>query len=263
MVSRREAVDGERESTLDRRRLLLTAGGIAAAASLAGCSSVTDYEFTADPVVLPGEARTDLNYETVREEPVVVERSRTVGGLVINATVASRVAVYASTADREHATAEAPSVGAVSTPKASVMGRSFNPLARLSLSNLLTSETGTRVLERAGLEVVGHSRTGVGWRRGPTLIAGRDGVCMGVDTSLESYAGVLAGRPPTVAFVHLARVDADGVVIALAIHGHDVEDPGREFVGPTPGYLSPDAFDAAVDRFDRFSAALAYRERTG
>lgn len=55
------------------------------------------------------------------------------------------------------------------------------------------------------------------------------------------------------------RVDAESVVIAATVHGHDVEDPGRAFVGPDAGYLSPAAFEGAVDTFAAATAAFEYQ----
>lgn len=243
-----------------RRRLLGTVGATMLATGLAGCGSVTTYEFGATPVVLGDDAREELGYVTVRREPVIVERSRTVGGVDMDVTVESPVAVYGTPAETERATAAAPTVGAVSTPNATVMDRSFNPLVRLSLPNLITSESGTRVLARLGLDVIGAMGERMHWKHGPTFVAGRKGTCLGLETTLESYAGVLGGSTPSVAFVHLTRVDTDSVVITAAVHGQDVEDPGRAFVAPEDGYLSPAAFRGAVDTFAAASAAFAYRE---
>jgi hypothetical protein len=98
----------------------------------------------------------------------------------------------------------------------------------------------------------------VRWRRGPTAVGGRAGSCLGHATGLESYAGVVAGDPPSVAVVHLARVDDDSVVIPAAVHGHDVEEPGRALVGPEKAYLSPGEVETAVDVLARVAGGLQY-----
>jgi len=242
-----------------RRQLL---GGIlatAATAGLAGCAEATSYEFRATPVVLGSDARAALDYATLDRERVVTERSREVGGVDLTVTVENHTAVYGASGE-PGGSAEAPTVGAVSTPRATVMGRSFNPLARLSLANLLTSDAGTRFLVRTGLDDVGSGSKTVRWVRGPTRIAEQDGRCLGTETTLESYAGVLGGDPPSVVFVHLTRVDADDVVLAAAVHGHDVTEPDRTFVGPDTGYLSPDDFAAAVGTYATATAGLTYPE---
>lgn len=226
---------------------------------LAGCGSVTNYEFSAPPVVLPTDKLTDENYQTIINEPVVAKRSRTVGDVEVTATVESHVTVYGVPNKTPRGTATEPTFGAVSTPRASVMSRSFNPLARRSLANLPTSATGVRFLQRTGLDEVGHPRSRIRWERGPTLIAGREGTCLGIETRFESYGGVLGGDPPSVAFVHLTRVAAESVVITAAIYGHDIQRPGRSFVGPDSGYLSPDVFNESAGAFADTCTALEYR----
>jgi len=149
------------------RRGFLAAVGSGAGVVLSGCGGVTSYEFGVDPVVLAGDARERLAYRERSRGSAVAERSRSVRGVEVTATVESHVAVYEPT-DGAPARAATPTVGAVSTPAASIRGRSFNPLAQLSLAGLLTGEAGVRVLRRAGLNEVGHRRDRVRWRRGPT-----------------------------------------------------------------------------------------------
>lgn len=251
--------NGGRAGGLLTRRRLLRAGGGVTAAGLAGCGTVTSYEFSADPAVLPGDARDRLDYRQALLEPVVEEHSRTVDGVEVDVVVESYVAVYRGANAEVRGTAAAPTVGAASTPEASVREESFNPLARRSPAELLTGDAGTRILARVGLDEVGHERADLRWARGPTLLDGREGECLDVRTTLESYAGVLAGSPPSVAFVHLTRVEADSVVVVAAVHGRDVEDPDRAFVGPD-AYLSRAALDGAVGVFAAATDALTYRE---
>lgn len=283
----------DRLDRLSRRRLLATTGAVAATAGLAGCGGVTDYEFSADPVAVPPDEREELGYVEAVREPLVAERSGEVGGVEVEATVESRVAVYEPAAaddtdgkgeregegkgkredegagegdderdgegegEGEGSIAAAPNVGAVSTPPASVMGRSFNPLARLSLVNLITSQAGSGFLQRAGLDEIGHSRSAVAWDRGPTLVDDRAGSCLGESGTVESYAGLLGGDPPTAAYVHVLRVEPGDVLLAAAVHGRDVDRQDAPFVGDD-GYLSRDGFDAAAARFADVCGALAY-----
>gem|GEM_PF-3927124 len=241
-------------------------GGLGSVATLAGCGSIRTYEFTAQPVVLPPRPRNRLGFEEVRREPVTVAQSRDVGGVQVRATVESHVAIYQATAPSGGASdsrgdsplsAAAPNVGVVSTPSASVLGRSFNPLAHRSLPNLITSDVGNEFLRRAGLDQVGSPRERIRWERGPTFVAERGGTCVDTSTKIESYAGVLGGDPPTVAFVHLVRVDAKSIVLAAAVHGHTVSDSGRSYVG-ADGYLSRRAFDDAVGTFGDVCGAFRY-----
>lgn len=254
----RDSAKSDPLESCSRRRFLLAAGTMAGAVGLAGCSSVTNYEFSAKPVVLPDSVRSNMGYETLHSKPVVKEQSRTIGGVEVNVTVESHVTVYGAAEEAERGTASVPTIGVASTPKASVMGRSFNPLARLSLANLLTSSAGTKFLQQAGVNEVGHNRPKIHWDTQPRFFAEREGTCLDRDTKLESYAGILSGDPQSVVFVHLTRVDADSVVIPVAVHGHDIEDSGRAFVGPDSGYLSPDTFEQAIGVFGTATANLRF-----
>lgn len=239
------------------RRRLLAMGATAAVAGLAGCGSVDTYEFSARPVILPAGIREALGYETLTREQIVETRSRTIGGVEVTATVENHVRVYGSPDDSERGTAAAPIVGITSTPSATVMGRSFNPIAQRSLASLLTSQEGLAFLQQAGLDRIKRAQAPVRWKRGPTFLERREGVCLDAQTTLESYAGLLGGEQPNVVFVHLTRVKAESVVLATAIHGHDIEEAGREFVG-SEGYLTPAAFEETVETFAQACASLRY-----
>jgi len=215
-------------------------------AGLAGCGRVTQYEFRATPVVLERPASGVPTYETTRREPVVMERSRTIGGVEVTVTMRGHVAAYREPGDSDQASGVPAFLGVISTPKSVVAGREFNPLARLSIPNLLTSTAGVRFLRAVGVDRLGHARSRVRWGRGPLFLESRAVRFLGRETALESYAGVLGGEPPTVAFVHLARVEDDTVVIVAAVHGHDVEDPDRAFVGDDEAYVSTAEFSSTV-----------------
>ena len=261
-----EPAASTRDEALSRRGLLLAVAGVGTATTLAGCGAISTYEFGAAPVVLPRRSRRRLGFEETLREPVTDERSRIVGGVQVQATVESHVAVYEPTlrtgrgdspgSDGRRG-AVTPSVGVVSTPRAAVLGRSFNPLARLSLPNLLTSDVAGGFLRRAGLDRVGEPREKVWWERGPAFLADHECTCVGAPATIESYAGVLGGDPATVAFVHLARVTARSVVLVAAVHGRTVEDLGAPFVGPA-GYLSRDEFGEVVSTVADVCGALRY-----
>lgn len=210
-----------------------------------------------------------MGYEETLREPVVTERSREVAGVDVQATVESHVAIYepataagstTPTGDGGGPTATTPSIGVVSTPRATVSGRSFNPLARLSLANLVTSDAGNEFLRRVGLDRVGVPRQRVRWERGPEFVAERTATCVGTRVTIESYAGLLGGEPPTAAVVHLARADAESVVLPAAVHGRTVADVRGSLVGPD-GFLSQAAFDAAVETFVTACEAFQYEPR--
>lgn len=228
------------------RRSLLRAASVASVTGLAGCGRVTDYEFRARPVVVEWGASAAPKYETVRREPVVMERSRTVAGAEVTAIMKSHLAVYRTTGDSDRASGLPQFLGVISTPEAVVVDRQFNPLVGLSLPNLLTSGAGVRFLRTVGVDRVGHSRSRVRWTRGPTFLESRAMRLLGTRTALESYAGILGGNPPSVAFVHLARAEDDSVVIVAAMHGSDVGQPDRRFVGASDAYVSAARFGRIV-----------------
>jgi len=214
-------------------------------------------------VVLPEATLQTLGYRVRQRGPVVSEQSRTVAGREITASVESHLAVYGPADGALATTATAPTVGVASTPRAVAMGRSFNPLARLSVANLLTSAAGTAVLRDIGLDEVGHARSRLRWRRGPTVVGSQAGTVVETDTTVESYSGILGGTPPSVAFVHLGRVDARSVVLVAAVHGRDTADPERPLVGPDAGYLSLPQLATARDLLVTAGAALRYRDDPG
>ncbi len=228
------------------RRRVLRATAVAAAAGIAGCGAVDRYEFDAAPVVVPPGARDRLGYRERLREPLVVERAATVGGTEVSVTVESPVAVYETTAPH----AAEPVLGVASTPRASVRGRSLNPLARRSLSQVLDGEAGGRLLDRVDVD------GGVDWARPPTRVGDRATRCLGRETTVESYAGLVAGDPERVVGVHLTRVVADSVVLAVAVHGCEA-DGDRALVGPD-GHLSPDAFAGVADLVAETTPALRY-----
>ena len=221
-----------------------------------GCSALTSYEFAAPPVVLPADDRRALGYVDAGQGTHTLERTREVGGTEVTATVESAISLYRPEGAPGSPAAPAPTVGVVSTPRATIQGRAFNPLTRLSLGNLVTSEAGTEFLRRVDLDRLADPGA-VTWIRGPTFLAGREGSCLDTATRIESYAGLLAGEPNAVAFVHLTRVAADSVVIVAAVHGHEVQQRERAYLGQD-GFIPTTAFDAAVETYRRAIEGLAY-----
>ena len=235
------------------RRLLLRATAVAAVVGLAGCGTVDNYEFSADPVVLPAPARDRLGYRERLREPLVLQRSAAVAGTDVTVTVESPVAVYETTPG---VTPADPVLGVASTPPASIRDRSLNPLARRSRSGVLASEAGGRLLDR--LDVGGDGASGgVGWRRPPTRLRDRSARCLGRETTVESYAGLVAGDPDRVVGLHLTRAAVDSVVLAVAAHGCDAAEDDRSLVGPD-GHLTPDEFVAVADLVAETTPALRY-----
>ena len=232
----------------------MLAGTVGLLAALAGCRSVTRYEFRADQVTWPAPDRERAGYRERLATTVTTDHVATVEGVDTRTTVRSRLAVY------EHEggdlRAPRPMVGVVSTPAASMDGRTLNPLARLPLAALPGSERGRGFLGRVGLDRVGHLRTEPAWAQAPRELMTRPVTCLGQPASIESYGGVLAGEPRSVAYLHLLRVEADSVVLPAAVHGRDVTR-AAPLVGPD-GYLGRERFEAAVELFADACGALRY-----
>lgn len=227
--------DDRQGGGLDRRGFLRAAGATALVAGLAGCSDVTNREFTADAVVLPDDAQSELGFIEAAEQRDRREISRTVAGQEVQATVESFVSAYAEM-DGEL------TLAVLSTPAASVAGQTLNPLARLGLGDLLTNDAAESFLRSAGVGGSGQ----VDWERGPELLGTTEGTLLGESVTVESHAGILSGESSNVVYLHVARVQTGGsVVIAAGVHGFGVESTTRDYVG-ADGYVSGADFDDIV-----------------
>ena len=250
-----------------RRRFLQATGAATGAVLLAGCSGLTDQEFIADAVVLPEADQEELGFATVVERTERREFSGTVGGQDVNATVESAISVYVE-ADVEldfstetgMATGTATnqtgslddvsadtleggqlSIGALSTPAATVAGQSLNPLSTLGLAKLLSSDQAKSFLTAAG---VGDGDA-VSWERGPEQLSTAEGTMLDQDVTVETHAGIVGGETPNATYLHMARVEHDNsVAIAVGIQSFEVEDTSRPFVG-SDGYMTESELEDA------------------
>lgn len=236
-----ERGDRRASAPMSRRGLVVVLTGLAGV-GLAGCSRVTEYEFQADEVEIPEGERGEVAYGERNRTSWTAERSRTVRGVEIEASIESHVTVYEAIDE-----VTPPVIAALSTPRAAVAGRAMNPLVRRSLEDLLTSAAAEQFLGQAGLGDVGSGSDG-SWERGPTFVASRDGRLLDRSVTIESFAGIRSGEPRSVAFVHLARAETDDVVLAGAVHGRPIETDRETFVG-TEGYLPREAFEEAAETF--------------
>lgn len=147
------------------------------------------------------------------------------------------------------------SVGVLSTPAATVAGQSLNPLARLGLSDMLTSDQAESFLTAAGVGEGGS----VDWQRGPTELSTAESTLLDQDVTVETRAGVVSGETPNVTYLHMARVETDSsVVIAVGIQSFDVEDTSKDLVGPE-GYVTESELEAARSTVADVDAALVVR----
>ncbi|WP_159901721.1 DUF6517 family protein [Salinirussus salinus] len=77
-----------------RRAFLATAAAVGGTLALAGCSEITDQEFTADRVVLPEDAREELVLSEVASESRTVSRTPSAGGVEGEVSVTSHAVAY-------------------------------------------------------------------------------------------------------------------------------------------------------------------------
>lgn len=236
------------------RRSILS---IATATALAGCSGFESYEFTADPAVLPDEERRAVGLAEVATEPTTVRRRTQAGGVDVDVTIRSHIAIYESTdaggTDRPASWPEAEvGVGLLSTPAARIAGRTVNPLARLPLEDVAGTVQGREVLSRAGA-------AGAAFERGPETVATGQSTMLGTRTTLRSLAGVVAdGGTPRAVLAHVARATDGDVVVGALVHGRPVESTTGPLVG-ADGLLPTAAVEGGRAAAERVFGAVVVR----
>jgi len=143
-------------------------------------------------------------------------------------------------------------VGVLSTPAARAAGQTLNPLARMGLADLLTSDQAEGFLNSSGVGGGGS----VEWVRGPERLSTAEGTMLGQDVTVETHAGVVSGETPNATYLHMARTETgDSVVIATGLASFDVEDTSKALVGPD-GYLTESELEAARSTVVDVDAAL-------
>ena len=142
-------------------------------------------------------------------------------------------------------------VGVLSTPAATFGGQSLNPLARMGLADLLTSDQAEGFLNSSG---VGEGN--VEWVRGPERLSTVEGTLLEQDVTIETHAGIVGGETPNATYLHMARTETgNSVVIATGLASFDVEDTAKAFVGPD-GYMSEAELEEARSTVVDVDAAL-------
>jgi hypothetical protein len=115
----------------------------------------------------------------------------------------------------------------LSTPDASVLGQSANPLVGLDTDALLEREETQRLLDRAGVT----DADSVEWLAGPTRIEGGGGgggriSLLGEASDIESFAAVISGAAgPWLLFAHVVRVTTEDHVVVLGLHRRAIGTP--------------------------------------
>lgn len=247
-------------SDWNRRRVLLAISAACTSVGLAGCGGITSYEFRANPVVLPDATASELGYREVNREVITTTRSQSISGVNVDATIKSHLAVYDShPASRNGQTTL--SIGVLGMPAATVFDRSLNPLQRMALQDLITSDPGERFLRKTGLNEVVVSSNVVRWVRGPTNVGSARITLVDTETIMQSFAGILDSEDgPVVVFVHLARIrEGDQeVVIGTGVNGWTVERVAGPYVGEG-GFITERAFSTGVAELSRVSEKFVIR----
>ena len=153
--------------------------------------------------------------------------------------------------------ASSTTIGGVSTPTASVMGQSLNPVANMSPSELLTDPEARLLLASAGVDGLDGD-----WFEGPDELASMDAPVANLSGShqISSYAGLTGSADdPTVVFVHLAlaETDADDLVVLAASRSSEVDQIDLEYVGDG-GYLRESTFEDDVDHVQDVFESFVY-----
>lgn len=139
------------------RRQVVASVGTAITASAAGCLGVITgeepAEFEADPAGVSDSALEETGYESAGVEEVVVERTFEAAGQSRDVVVTNYQAKYEKTIDMGPLGEQRGAVfTALTSPKVSVLGKEFNPIAEMS-----TKEIAEMVQEQYdGMEDVRH-----------------------------------------------------------------------------------------------------------
>lgn len=138
---------------MERRDFLLGCG-LTLGVATAGCSGVTEglLTFEADPATVPAEVTEEAGYERVGVEDVVIEREVEVAGQTRTVEVTNWRATYEKTLDLGPIGEQRAGLfTALSSPSIEILGRTFNPLADMTASEL-AQQVQSRYDRISGLE---------------------------------------------------------------------------------------------------------------
>ncbi|MFB6233169.1 MAG: DUF6517 family protein [Haloarculaceae archaeon] len=167
-----------------QRRTFITAAGTAGLIGVAGCSGVPkNLTFTAAPAVIDPAVASDTGYETKGPKSFELERSVELAGESRTLRVVTWTTAY---------TRQVASIIVLSTPNATALGQSLNPLAQLSgtelIARLLEELGGGSGLSITDLEPAGET---------PVTVFGQDATIEEFTAVAESPPG---GAGPTAQF---------------------------------------------------------------
>lgn len=210
-----------------RRRRLLGGTGIALATSTVGCLGVLSGKealtFAADPAAAADDVAKETGYATEGPKAQTLSRTFSVAGQSREVEVTNQVTTYEKSI-------EAPLLGearlgvfaAIASPKVSVAGRTFNPLADYSNDKLV----GLLSSQYEGLN-------------GPTKVGEHDVETLGSTTTFGIYEATATVKGQDVdVFVHVGRTtDGDDFVVPLGLYPRARKDRERPNVVALIGSL--------------------------
>lgn len=256
---------GPRRDGAKRRSFLKLAGSaaIGGTAALAGCNGgkVQFHEFSANPMRLSMPVRRGAGYPAVDHSEETVLLDQDVLGVKAVVSVTSHVNLYEVDAGGDPEL-EFP-VAVLSTPTADVAGSMQNPLATDSMKDVLTSDRGRALLDRANVVGKGVPR----WKRGPQRIDSEASKMLGSSGTIEAYAGVVeaAGNNATprgvVVFVQRA-ITGNNAVIAAGLLRHPLSNGVNAFLSQPSDFFLP-GVDDRLEQMDRITDGVKYGKNIG
>lgn len=206
------AADGDGRAVTSRRRFLRATGATAAVTALAGCGGLQERRFVAAAAGLAEAA--DRGYTLAADRTASETIERAVGETEFRVTVESALRTYEADGDPVEW------VGVLSTPSATVLGQSLNPLAGVAFTTLL-EEYADQLLRETSFGADGP----VQWGNDPAVVGRFEGSLLDADVKGESLAAVT--DEGDVALVHAARTTHEGdIVVTASVRRYaGVEDP--------------------------------------
>ncbi len=183
-----------------RRTVLKTGSLLAGAVALAGCEGLRRQRFEAAPATLGAPA--SGRYEPRERRTLTERREESVGGTAVEVVIENRMGTYERAAGSGW-------VGTLTSPDASMLGQSLNPLAGLT-PTALVGEYGDPMLTATAL--TGRKR--VGWRLKPAAVGEFSGTLLGSEVPVTTLLGVTESQEAVL--LRLGRTTNAGDLVVVA-----------------------------------------------
>ena len=191
----REGPFGRRSQAWIRRRFLTTSAAVASL-GLAGCSGLDSYSFTAAPVALDDDAVAG-GYDLGSARTIELSRTFSLPVGEADVSMTNHAVSYEQSAETF---LDDVGVGLLATPKATVAGRTLNPMNDRSTVDLLRSNIGWELLAEMNVQATG-------WARGPVSLGTSPGRLLGSSVTVETFAGVT--NDEDVVLLSVTRADSE------------------------------------------------------